>query len=398
MESVIQTMMNCISDEVCGRTEKIVLPEDSAQFLTELYKLSKAHDIAHLVGDALNKSGIFEKLPADIDENERAAISKVKEKFDEQIFTAVYRFENMNAELEDIRDVFRDNDIAFIFLKGAVIRKYYPEQWMRTSSDIDILIKSEQLKSAINVLIDRLSYEQKGEWIDEISLYSPSGVHIELHCTLVEDCVVKTVDSVLTDIWTQAERIDETNEYALKDEAYYYYHIAHMAKHFLHGGCGVRPFIDLWILDHKVEHSADKRIALLARGGLSKFAKAAQSLSDVWFNGGEHIEVTLRLEQYILRGGVYGTQEQYIAVSHSRSGGTIGYIMKRAFVSFDELSACYPSLKKCPILFPFYQVRRWCRILFCGGRKAALNEIKVNKNITKEQQEQAKKLLEDLNL
>ena len=55
------------------------------QFLSELYKLSKAYDVEHLVGDALNKSGVFKNLPDDMDANELAAIVKVKEKFDEQI-------------------------------------------------------------------------------------------------------------------------------------------------------------------------------------------------------------------------------------------------------------------------------------------------------------------------
>ena len=87
MENVAQTMFNCIKYEICGQGEKVVLPEVSARFLAEIYQLSKAHDVAHLVGDALNKSGVFENLPADLDENERAAIAKVKEKFDEQIFT-----------------------------------------------------------------------------------------------------------------------------------------------------------------------------------------------------------------------------------------------------------------------------------------------------------------------
>ena len=76
MNGVAQTMFNCIKYEICGQKEKIVLPEISARFLTAMYQLSKAHDLAHLVGDALNKSGVFENLPADIDENERAAIAK----------------------------------------------------------------------------------------------------------------------------------------------------------------------------------------------------------------------------------------------------------------------------------------------------------------------------------
>ena len=130
---VTQTMFNCIKYEICGQKEKTVLPEVSARFLIEVYKLSKAHDVAHLVGDALNKNGVFENLPADLDENERAAIATVKEKFDEQIFTAVYRYENINYELERLKETLEEAKIPFIPLKGSVIRKYYPEPWMRTS-------------------------------------------------------------------------------------------------------------------------------------------------------------------------------------------------------------------------------------------------------------------------
>lgn len=96
INDVAQTVFQCIKNEICGQSEKMVLPRVSAQFLIQLYQLSKAHDVSHLVGDALNKSGVFENLPADMDENERAMITKIKEKFDGQLFTAVYRYEKIN--------------------------------------------------------------------------------------------------------------------------------------------------------------------------------------------------------------------------------------------------------------------------------------------------------------
>ena len=36
--------------------------------------------------------------------------------------------------------------IPFVPLKGSVIRKYYPEAWMRTSSDIDVLVHKEDVE------------------------------------------------------------------------------------------------------------------------------------------------------------------------------------------------------------------------------------------------------------
>lgn len=47
---------------------------------------------------------------------------------------------------------------------------------------------------------------------------------------------------------------------------------------------------------------------------------------------------------------------------------------------------------------PFYQVLRWFRILFCGGRKAAMNEIKLNQGLSEEKKQAAKRLIDELEL
>lgn len=396
MENVAQTMFNCIKYEICRQNEKIVLPEISARFLAAIYQLSKAHDVAHLVGDALNKSGVFENLPSDIDENERAAISKVKEKFDEQIFTAVYRYENINYELERLKETLEEAEIPFIPLKGSVIRKYYPEPWMRTSCDIDILVPQDYVERAIEALCLHDFAIELFEQHD-VSIISQTNVHIELHFMLFDWDFQRGV--ILKNIWKSGELIAIGNqEYKMTTELFLLYHIYHTAKHFVRGGCGIKPFIDLLIFNQTQEYDEEKTLAMLKESGLDVFYNYAKELINIWFFGKRHNNVTEEMEQYIIQGGVYGSCEQNIAMAQSRKGGKLHNLLSRVFVSYNHLALNYPSLKKCPILFPVYQVRRWCRILFCGGRKAAMNEIKVNKNITKEEQERAKKLLEDLNL
>lgn len=397
MNGVTQTMFNCIKYEICGQQEKIVLPEVSARFLAAMYQLSKAHDVAHLVGDALNKSGVFENLPADIDENERAAIAKVKEKFDEQIFTAVYRYENINYELEQICKTLEEAKIPFILLKGSVIRKYYPEPWMRTSCDIDVLVHESDIEKAMSFLVKNSGAACETKGSHDVGLFLNS-VHLELHFSLIESDVVSKADIPLQLVWNYVQPINGTSRYAMNDEMFYYYHIAHMAKHFIHGGCGVRPFADLWLYNRVNTGNTNKRNKLLSDGELLKFSEEAENLAAAWFGNKEYNEITQEMEDYILQGGVYGTLKQNLAMSQNKKGGKFRHLMSRIFLSYKDMAVYYPSLKKCPILFPFYQVRRWCRILFCGGRKAAMNEIKVNQNITTEEQERAKKLLEELNL
>lgn len=385
MESIIRTMINCIKYEVCGQKENVVLPDVSVKFLTELYKLSKAHDAAHLVGAALEKSGVLFD-------------GEIKNKFDNQVFTAIYRYENINAELEEIREILREENIDFIPLKGAFIRKYYPEPWMRTSSDIDILIHENDLQTAINALSEKKGFTVEEKGSHDVGMFSESGVHLELHYSLIESYVMDEAEKILAEVWTYAERVDKTCEYRLKDEAFYYYHIAHMAKHVMHGGCGVKPFVDLWVLEHKVEHSDEKRKELLSRGGLEKFAEAARALSKAWFEDGEHTDVTKELENFVLSGGVYGTLENSVSVGQNKKGGKIKYILSRVWLSYDVLKIQYPNLEKHKWLLPFYEVKRWFRLLFKGGVKRSVNEIKVTANMDSEKVERSARLMSELGL
>ena len=397
MNDVTQMIFNCIKYEICGRAEEIVLLEDSARFFIDLFRLSKKHDIAPIVGNALNKCGAFEHLPVDIEESEREAIAKIKTKFDEQIFTSVYRYENINNELKEIRRVLSEAKIPFIPLKGSVIRKYYPEPWQRTSCDIDVLVKEKDADNAAEYLQTRLQYRCEEKWQHDISLFSPSNVHVELHFKLLDSDFKQVKD--LIDIWSGDEiSLLSDSEYQMSKELFLLYHIYHMAKHFIHGGCGIKPFIDLWIIKNKVGFDEEKAQKMLQESGLLAFYERSTDLMNVWFEGKEHSEITQEMEDYVLQGGVYGTLEQHIAMSQNKKGGKFRHLLSKIFLSYEQMKVYYPSVKKCPILFPFYQVRRWFRILFCGGRKAAMNEIKLNQSISEEKKQAAKRLIEELGL
>lgn len=397
MTTITQTIFNCIKPEICGRTEEIVLPEFSVQCFIDLFRLSKKHDITPIVGNALNKCGAFEHLPVDIEESEREAITKIKTKFDEQIFTAVYRYENINNELREIRRVLGEAKIPFIPLKGSVIRKYYPEPWQRTSCDIDVLVKEKDADKASKVLAERLQYKINEKGQHDVSLFSPSNIHVELHFKLM-DIEFKQV-SVLRDIWNGGEITPVSGyKYRMSKELFLLYHIYHMAKHFVHGGCGLKPFIDLWIIKNKIGFDGGKAQKMLQESGLLAFYERSIDLMSVWFEGKPHNSVTQEMEDYILQGGVYGTLEQQLAMSQNKKGGKFRHLLSKIFLSYEQMKVYYPSVKKCPILFPFYQVRRWFRILFCGGRKAAINEIKLNQSLSEEKKQAAKNLIDELGL
>jgi len=356
--------------------------------LEQLCALAAMHDLAHITGQALKKLGYLGEDP-------------VSQTMVQQVKAAVYRYLRLDITYGQIVEGLEKSKIPFIPLKGTVLRQYYPEPWMRTSCDIDVLVQEEQLDEAVKVLSETLSCRcgQKGD--HDIVLHAAGGVLIELHYdTIQERYAVNECRKVLGRIWEDAQP-DEPGScaYHMSDEMFYFYHMAHMAKHFGNGGCGVRSFLDVWILNHRVLHDRESREALLREGGLLAFAQGAEKLSEVWFSGAESDGLTDAISDYILRAGVYGNNENRAAVGQARMGGRLKYLLlRRVFMPYDYLKAEYPILKKHKWLTPIYQVVRWVRMLTGGYLGQALRELRANAQTSKEQNLSTAQLLKQLGL
>ena len=60
MENIIRALMDLIAYEVCDRTVDKSQYSLTDEDFAKLYKLSKSHGLAHLVGDALIKNNLIE--------------------------------------------------------------------------------------------------------------------------------------------------------------------------------------------------------------------------------------------------------------------------------------------------------------------------------------------------
>ena len=361
--------------------ETINLDRDSWE---ELFKLSKKHDLAHLIGYALKVSE--NKIDEDI-----------QKAFEQAMNTAAFRYLKIRHDLTAISNALEKAQIKFIPLKGSVIRKYYKEPWLRTSCDIDVLISEADVEKAKKVFTDELNYTYVSEWNYEVTFSTPNKTSIELHHTLSDDN--KSIDKVLSTVWERSAPISNCSyHYKMSDEMYYLYHIAHMAKHFANGGCGIRPFIDIWVLNHNCGFDRQKRYALLDEAGLLQFAKVAEQLSEMWIGDASHTPLLEQLERFILSGGTYGTVESRVAVQQAMTGGKFSYIMSRIFLPYDQLKLTYPGLETKKWLFPFYQVKRWFRVFKKGRLKKSMYEAKTTASVTSEENDQTKKLLKNIGL
>lgn len=359
--------------------------ELTAEDLRQIYRLSKSHDLAHMVGDALGKLGV--SVPEEL-----------SGRFLKQQMLAVYRYERINDTFLRLCELLESAEIPYMPLKGSVIRPYYPEGWMRTSCDIDVLVKEADAERAVELVSQAFGIKENfGKSFHDHSLLLSGGVHLELHFNIIEE--TEPMDTVLRTVWDHALLKEGSGYCYLQSNAFLLFHlVAHNAYHFVKGGCGVRPFVDWWLLKQRLSFDEAEFKALLESAELTEFAAAMDALSDVWFSGKEHTPLTQEMESYILGAGVYGSMENRVTVGNEKSGGKFRYILGRIFMPYRGLKKIYPRLERAPILYPFYTVLRWFRVLFTGQGSRAMHEIRSAATVEDTRTQRVSQMCKDLRL
>ncbi len=380
MEHTGDMVIKLIGNEVCGCT--LDLPQAfsfSDEFLFELYNISKAHDVVHVVGSALINNGLV---------NGRSAENIYRE----QIYYKAFKYENLEFVLAKVCAVLENKKIPYIPLKGSVISSLYPQPWMRTGCDIDILVHEEDVENAAKAITEDLGYKYAGKGKHDIQILSTENIYVELHFSLLEEEASPSMAKVLGKVWEHA-KIVGTGGYKceLDDAMFYFYHIAHMAKHFLGGGCGIRPFLDLWLMESCKNYCTPETQALLKKGRLTEFDETAKKLSKVWFSGEEHDEITEIMQDFIINGGSFGSQKTRMLSEQHHKGGRSKYVFSRIFVPYDDLKAQYPIIKKYKILTPICEICRLFSLLFGKKKKFRKKYLGSIRNTSDE-------VIDDINL
>lgn len=371
MEHVSETMMQLIRSVIAE--EELCLDKNmlSEKFLIDLLLLSRKHHVAHIVASALEDNGYLENFPQ-------------KGLFINEIYTAVYAQEKMSEVFDEITAAFDSVELPYIPLKGAVIRSLYPQPWMRTSCDIDILVKEKDLDKAIKTIGSLEGYEKKGESEHDIVFKSENGIVVELHYKLLGNKKSPLYIKELSKVWETAVKENGNSfRFALSNEIFYYYHILHMAKHFRIGGCGVRPFLDLWLIDN-MNRDFSGAEKLLKKGKIEAFAFNAKKLGRVWLSGEEHNETTLAMQAFTMNSGAFGSHKTRLISASQREGGKIRYMISRVFVPYRYLKRDYPILEKYPILTPWCEICRLFSFLF-GKKKVFKDKYIDNLNSAAEE-------------
>ncbi len=364
MNETVRLSMRVISSQVGAAPLTDAERAAAARLAPEIYALLERHDLSHLLAGA----GITED-------------KALAEKLEHKRLAAFYRCEKQSYAEKRAFALLEREGIDYLPLKGAVLRDFYPAGWMRTGADVDILVRPGEFERA-RAAFDGAGYKFIQKSTHDAMFISPNSVTFEIHFTTVESARAGAQDGVLERIWDYA-RPAEGRRYVLSDAMFYFYHIAHMAKHFSNGGCGVRPFVDIFVYSLAAAADAAARDALITEGGLERFERACAALCAVWFNGAPADALSEQMSDYVIGGGVYGSPENADSARLRRHGGRVRYFAKRLFMPPSQLKIRYPALEGRMWLFPVYEIRRWAESLTSRRTVGELRDVMDGDNYRK---------------
>lgn len=350
-----------------------------SRLLNEAFVFARRHDLAQIVAYSIRKLNI--KL------NEKA-----NDILDNELYDAAIRVERSGYFQNKIIDVLNKNCVDYILLKGSVIRKLYPEDYLRSSIDVDVLVRKEDDKRAYVALKKSLHLKETDRTRHDVTLSDNNLGKAEIHHTICDDCFSKNANEKLSAVWDYCVACG--NRYEMSKEAIIFYHVAHAFKHAVEGGCGIKPFVDLKLLLNS-GYDEQKLDMLFDGSGFEKFFDMSKKLADYWFFGAQADDRVENFSDYVLSAGVYGTLKNKVAIKAAMGEASI---KGRIFWSYDMLKDKYPSLEGKKILTPFYQLKRWFGLTSSKKREKSKNELRRIKSVGKKDIEKAERLLEDLGI
>ena len=255
--------------------------------------------------------------------------------------------------------------IRFLPLKGIVMKDFYPRYGMREMSDNDILCDSAKMPE-VREIMESLGFscETYGEWHHD-TYHKPPSLCFEMHHSFCSEDSIPVLYGYYENVFDRAERKNGC-EYALSDEDFYIWLLAHLYMHFSNRGSGLRPLLDIYV--YLQMHSVLDFNYIgreLEKIRIARFEQRCRDLALRLFGfrklGDEDKEMLL----LFLNSPLYGTvsQGEYNKLTRRLDGkdtksAKAKYIFDRVFLRGDDLKENYPFFAEHKWLLPALYVYR----------------------------------------
>lgn len=275
-----------------------------------------------------------------------------------------------NAQLstaEELLEVFEQQGVYAVALKGINTKQYYPQADMRSMGDIDILYKDSQQR-LVKSIMEQLGCEGFIQGRKHDKYYLQPFINIEMHRELV------TPESAYSwyyqNIWEKVhKRANCRYIHEMMEEDAYIYTILHLIEHFKNGGVGIRFIMDVFVYNHNEKLDWEYLTSELKKLDVWKFFCNISNLAEMWFGAEKQMysaadkEILDTLAAYVLNNGTYGTLRNAAALSVEKQGRII-FLLKVCFPGLHSMQSMYPWLKCYPFLLPWGWILRGIQACF----------------------------------
>lgn len=366
MDKETRSILNIIKSSI---TEENIEISDELS-LKKLIELTNRHNIFILVYYGLINCNVS------IDE-------KLNTQLTNAAISGVYINEQQLYYIKEISSQFDKNNIDYMFLKGSVLKHYYPKPEIRRMGDIDVLIKEEQYNK-ISSILKKIGFSFRNESNHEI-IWTKNNIVIELHKILMPS-YNKDLHEYFGNGWDKAVKTGK-NSYAFSDDDMLIYLFSHFTKHYREAGIGITHMCDLYVFlmeKHINENYVKSELTSLK---LYDFYCNIKETLAVWFENEKSSEMTDYITAVIFNSGVYGLRENVLISSALREKnqinnialGRLHRIWQKIFPSYRGMKTRYQILKKYPFLLPLFWIYRLIDIIFFRRKDISknLNDICV---------------------
>ena len=351
-------------------------PQGREADFEELYRLADIHDVGAIIATELK-----EVAPAFQPQG------KLASHFTQAIGLTLREFQHRETAQRIVKALLDGEHIDHLFVKGAVIKSDYPVPELRTSGDIDVIVRKTDFEKVVSLAEHTAVPLTVKEQTSEVVTWKLNGIDVEIHST------ADVSSDYFNDIMALAIRQDGYT-YRLSDTDHLLYIICHLAKHLAYRGAGIRMLMDVDVLVRKLQPFDQSGFLILCENaGCKKTAEALLSLAAFWF--GTPVTATVdypsnplllqSFERVMLDGGSFGYEQNAIPVRYLDHDGSteesrLKILLKMAFPSREYLKLCYPYYQKYAFLYPVARLNRLADGLFKKRKAAAdvLQQVKTD--------------------
>lgn len=346
----------------------------------KLYNLANQHQITALI---YNQIYTFPGIPENL-----------KQIWKRETFKINAFQTRKTIKMLQVYQQFINNNLKVLIVKGLICRYLYPIPDNRPSNDEDLYIQTKDFLKVKEIFLNN-NFQIINETSDvTIFVDYESGLSIELHTALfsLDFKSYGNYQQLFTDAFTNciSHQIENMQVYSLEYSKHLLFLILHFAKHFFHGGVGIRQVVDIIMYSEKYEDKIDWDYLYQVLKDLNLYPlimnlfALAHDYLEFDYQIPDDVEIDYQdLFNDIMDAGIFGQSSSERIHSATITLNTLEdgkvSVIKSIFPSLKEMQAKYDYLNKYPFLLPIAYLSRIIKYKQNHSSKDGQKTIEIGK-------------------